>query len=84
MKILIISSVLLAASVALARPTAPQFNEALRESLKEDVRNDREIYRAPSRGPASVGPSMHEKLRHQKKATDKIEKQHKQLGTQEW
>lgn len=84
MKILSFFFGLICVSAALARPTAMQFNEAMREGMEQEIKKDAELYRKPTRAPASVEVLKPEVLKEEKRALDKLEKQHKQLGNSAW
>jgi RNA-splicing ligase RtcB len=81
MKFLSFVFALLCAGAAFAKADAGLFNHAVRESIKQEIKKDGEIYRKKvSRAPASVEKSYQK----QEEMPDKIEKQHKQLGRPSW
>jgi|688.fasta_scaffold1369333_1 hypothetical protein len=84
MKILSFFFAILCATAALARPSIDQFNEAMRDGMHEEIKKDSDLYKQPSRAPASVKMMKPEVLIEEKKAIDKLEKQHKQLGKPSW
>ncbi len=84
MQVLSIIFAIICATAALARPSALQFNEAMREDLQKDIKQDADKYKKVTRGPASVEPVQPEVLLDETKALDKVEKQHKQLGNKSW
>jgi hypothetical protein len=84
MKILSFFFALICVTAALARPTAGQFNDAMREGMQKEIKKDADQYKKPGRAPARVEPMKPEVLLEEKKAIDKLEKQHKQLGNPTW
>lgn len=84
MKILSFFFGLICVTAAFAIPTAMQFNEAMREGMELEIKKDADLYRKPSRKPASVEVLRPEVLKDEKRALDKLEKQHKQLGNSAW
>lgn len=84
MKILSFFFGLICVTAVFARPTAMQFNEAMREGMEQEIKKDADLYRKPSRGPASAEVLRPEVLQDEKRALDKLEKQHKQLGNAAW
>jgi len=72
------------ATAAYAKKDVGDFNKALIEDVKAEVKYDSESFKKPSRSPASVGPSAVEKIDNQTKSVDKIEKNYKQVGHPQW
>ncbi len=81
MKFLSFVFALLCAGAAFAKTDAGLFNQAVRESIKQEIKKDGEIYRKEaSRAPASVEKTYQK----QEDMPDKLEKQHKQIGQPRW
>lgn len=84
MKIMSFIFALACTTAAYAKTDAGDFNKALLEGVQAEVKSDSESFKRPTRSPASVGPSLVEKIEDQKKSVNKIEKNHKQLGQPNW
>lgn len=80
MKFLSFVFALFCAGAAFAKMDAGHFNHAVRESIKQEIKKDGEVYKKTSRSPASV----EETYQIEEKIPDKIEKQHKQIGRPSW
>jgi hypothetical protein len=75
MKTLTLISTFLISLSAFANPKAGDFNRAIMEDVKDDLRQHEDVYKAPSRGPASVDEvSERKRLEDQMKQEKKIEK----------
>ncbi len=85
MKVLSFFMALFCATAALAKQDAGLFNQAVRESIQEDMKKDGESYRPHAgRAPASVGPVQVDTYHTEHKNLDKVEKNYKQLGRPSW
>ena len=73
--LIIISSILLSFNIFAAEKIG-DFNRALMEDVKQDLRNDEDTYKARSRGPASVQEEVTtgSRLEDQMNQDKKIEK----------
>lgn len=84
MKIISFIFALACATAAYASRDVGDFNKALLDGVRAEVKSDSESFKKPSRSPASVGASAIEKIEDQKKSVNKIEKNHNQLGQPNW
>ncbi len=80
MKFLSFVFALFCAGAAFAKSDAGLFNQAVRESIKQEIKKDGEVFKKQSRSPASVEPTYQK----QEDIPDKLEKQHKQIGQPRW
>jgi len=77
----IILSALLISSLAWAKEPRQNFNKALMEDVKSDIRKDEDKFRVrPSRGPASVEPEV-APIPHKESP---IEKKDRIIGPERW
>ena len=80
MKFIILSALLLS-SFAWAKEPRKNFNKALMEDVKSDIRKDEDKFRVrPSRGPASVVPEV-VPIPHKESP---IEKKDRIIGPERW
>ena len=85
MKLLSFMFALFCAGAAFAKADPGFFNQAVRESIKQEMKKDGEAYKKEAnRAPASVSPSESEKVQSEQKSLDKVEKHYKQLGRPSW
>jgi hypothetical protein len=84
MKIILSLGLILMTSSLWAKKDTGEFNRAMMEEIKLEVKADAESFKKPSRSPASVGPSPVEKIHDHKRSVDKIEKNQNQLGKPRW
>lgn len=80
MKFLSFIFALFCAGAAFAKMDAGLFNQAVRESIKQEIKKDGEVYKKSGRSPASVEKNYQK----QEELPDKIEKHHKQIGRPSW